>query len=329
MSFGTLPPEINSARMHFGPGSASMLSAAKTWDEIADRLCDVAAGYSAVISALTTKARMDPAAVTVSLSATSHVGWLNAIAAQAQQTAAQVRVAIDAFESAFAATVPPTAIDANHRRRISLITTNGLAQNSPAIAGAEMDYQQMWVQDAEAMYNYAAASAAALTMPPFSSPPPAAVELADQGAAVARKSGRRSLISAPQIVSAGCQLMPVIPKALKAFSLSSTTTLDACLSSVASPLSKLSSLCGATDFAIAHLSSLNKASALNTAAAMMSLVSQPGGARLPWVARVGGCTSMGSLSVPKSWTKAANPSPVTPEALDEECIVIEPSDLIW
>ena len=34
MDFGALPPEINSARMYAGPGSAPMLAAATAWDDL-------------------------------------------------------------------------------------------------------------------------------------------------------------------------------------------------------------------------------------------------------------------------------------------------------
>nr|WP_286036454.1 PPE domain-containing protein [Mycobacterium tuberculosis] len=35
MDVGALPPEINSARMYAGPGSASLVAAAKMWDSVA------------------------------------------------------------------------------------------------------------------------------------------------------------------------------------------------------------------------------------------------------------------------------------------------------
>ncbi|MBV1656084.1 PPE domain-containing protein, partial [Mycobacterium tuberculosis] len=38
VDFGALPPEINSARMYAGPGSASLVAAAQMWDSVASDL---------------------------------------------------------------------------------------------------------------------------------------------------------------------------------------------------------------------------------------------------------------------------------------------------
>src|SRR5262249_2621138 len=153
---------------------------------------------------------------------------------------------------------------ANRAQRTSLAKANCLGQISPAIADTEADYEQMWAQDAEAMYAYAGASAAASTMEPFTSPPTTAGPT-NQGAAVTW-----AVKSAPGLISAGHPVMTTIPEALKALSLSPATTLDASLSPVTSSLSKLSSLCAPSGFAINHLNSLNKVAALNSAAALHS-----------------------------------------------------------
>ncbi|OIN79214.1 hypothetical protein BMG05_18780 [Mycobacterium malmoense] len=309
--------------MYSGPGPASMSLAAQTWDEMAARLSDIAEAYSSVTSTLV-EARQDPAAIAVAEAAASHIGWLEAVAVQAQQAASQARAAVDAFDSALAAVVPPSMIIGNRALRISLATTNFLAQNSPEIADTETDYDRMWAQDADAMYTYAAAAEAASTMTPFSSPPPAALGLEHQGAGATEAPGRWSLMTAPEIVSAGRQVMPTIPEALKALSLSPTTTLDACLSAVTSTLSKLSSQSAPTNFAIGHLNSLNKASALDTATARLSR-----GAKPALAARSGRAASIGALSVPPSWETATIPDRVTRKPLGGDYLVIDPSDLIW
>lgn len=89
---------------------------------------------------------------------------------QARQTATQITAAATGFEQAFAMTVPPPAIMANRAQVLSLIATNFFGQNTAAIAALETQYAEMWEQDATAMYDYAATSAAARTLTPFTSP---------------------------------------------------------------------------------------------------------------------------------------------------------------
>lgn len=59
---------------------------------------------------------------------------------------------------------------ANRAQVLSLIATNFFGQNTAAIAALETQYAEMWEQDATAMYDYAATSAAARTLTPFTSP---------------------------------------------------------------------------------------------------------------------------------------------------------------
>ncbi|WP_245845366.1 PPE family protein [Mycobacterium arosiense] len=322
-----LAPEIISARMYSGPGSASMSLAAEAWDEMALSLYGIAQAYRSAIST-PVRAPQRSAATVIAESAVSYIGWLNDVAAQAQRTAAQARAAVDAFESALAAVVAPSVIHANRALRMSLVATNCLAQNGPAIADTEADYQQMWAQDADAMYAYAAASQAASTVMPLRSPPAIVPAPGDHGAAVTEASDKWSLIAAPQIVSAGCHVMRSIPPALEALSLSPLTTLTACLSAVTSPLSKLGSLSDPSNVAISHLSFLHKAASLETAAALMSDLSQSRGTRPALSARLGRGVSIGKLSVPPSWDTATTPASITYKPLDHYR-VIDPSEFEW
>ena len=105
------------------------------------------------------------------VAAAPYVAWLQAAAAQAGQTAAQAYAAAAAYEVAFAMTVPPPVIAANRALLMGLIATNFFGQNTAAIAATEAQYTEMWVQDAAAMYTYAADSATASTMTSFSEPP--------------------------------------------------------------------------------------------------------------------------------------------------------------
>jgi PPE-repeat protein len=312
MNFARLPPEVNSGRMYEGPGSGSMMAVATAWEALAAQLYDVAADYSSVTARLA-KGWQGPAATAMTQAAAPYLRWLNATAAQAQQAATQARAAANAHESALAAVVPPLVIEANRAQRMSLASTNCLGQISPAIADAEADYEQMWAQDADAMYSYAGASADAAMVTPFTSPPNAAGPAGQCAATTTQASGTWALTAAPEVISAGYRVMSAIPEALQALSLSPLTSFDASLLSVTSSLSKLSSLSAPLDSAISHLNSFNKAAALEKAAALRSLLTKPGGASGPaFTAGFGRGMSIGTLSVPRAWGKAT-PSPVTAE----------------
>ncbi|MDT5116133.1 MAG: hypothetical protein QOE30_1872 [Mycobacterium sp.] len=307
MDIGTLPPETNSGLMYSGPGSRSMMDAAIAWDGLAARLYNAAAQCHSVISKLAA-GWQGPAATTLTQAAATHAGWLNAVAAQADRTATQAMSAANAYDLALAAMVPPSAIQANRMLRTWLAETNCLGQSSPALADAESDYDQMWAQDVDTMYTYAAACADAVTVTPFLSPPPVGTE-----PGVARAPGSWALQAAPEVISAGCQVVSTIPDALDALFASPLTTFDAFLSPVTSSLSKLGSLSAPSDFAISHLNSLNKRAALDNAAALFS--------RLPNRSRAGGATtgfgratSVGTLSVPQGWVaKTPRPATVAPQ----------------
>ena len=213
MDFGALPPEINSGRMYSGPGSGPMLAAAAAWDGLADELHTAAAAYEAEIDSLTDGPWLGPASASMATAATAQVDWLTAAAAQAEQTATQATAAAGAYEAAFAMTVPPTVIAANRSVLMSLIATNILGQNTPAIAITETQYAQIWAQDAAAMYGYAGASASSTTLTPFTAPVPPTNPggLASQAAAVAHATGASAATNTQTMLS---QLTATVPAAL-------------------------------------------------------------------------------------------------------------------
>ncbi|MEY8016096.1 PPE family protein [Mycobacterium servetii] len=182
LDFATLPPEINSARMYSGPGSASISVAAAAWNRIATEMRSTAAAYSAVVTGLTDEAWLGPSSGLMAAAAEPYVDWLAIAAAQAEQASASASAAAAAFEAAFAATVPPAAITANRAQLANLLATNMLGQNAAVIAANEAQYAAMWAQDAAAMNGYAMASAAATQLAPLTPPPSTtnANETADQ-----------------------------------------------------------------------------------------------------------------------------------------------------
>lgn len=294
MNFTTLPPEIISGQLHDGPGSGSMAEAATAWARLATRLHTAVADYRAVTSKLL--ARWEGPTTALDGSA-SYIDWLNATAIEAEQAATQAAAAASAHETALAATVPPSTIGANRAQRKSLIRANPLGLAGPAIADTEADYERMWAQDAAAMYAYAEASADAAAIAPFTLPPGVG-----HGAAVRPAARAWALKSAPEVVSAGRQLISTAPAALRALSRSPLATFDVSLASVTCPLSNLSSLTAPSGVAIAHLNALNKAAALRCL-----LPNQRGVRGAAITVGVGRATLVGNLPVPRTWTAATTP----------------------
>ncbi|WP_342781017.1 PPE family protein [Mycobacterium helveticum] len=188
LDFAALPPEINSATMYSGPGSGSMLAAAGAWNTIAAEMRSASASYRSVIVELTSTGWLGPSSISMVAAATPYLTWLDTAATRAEQTAGQAFAAATAFESAFAATVPPPVVTANRAQLAMLVATNVFGQNTPAIAANEAQYAAMWAQDASAMNGYASDSTAATQLTPLAAPPKSTQTdgVANQSAAVTK-----------------------------------------------------------------------------------------------------------------------------------------------
>jgi PPE-repeat protein len=186
VDYGLLPPEINSLRMYTGPGSGSLAAASAGWGELAAELHSIAAGFTSVISTLTTGPWLGPASTSLLAAATPYVAWLQSSATQSELAASQATAAVAAHETAFSMTVPPPVVTANRTLLATLLATNFLGQNAPAIAATEAEYFEFWAQDAAAMYAYATSSLAAIQLSDFQEPPEVADSsgIARQNAAV-------------------------------------------------------------------------------------------------------------------------------------------------
>jgi PPE-repeat protein len=341
MDFGMLPPEINSGRMYAGPGSGPMLAAAAAWDGLAGELHATAASYGSVISGLTGGPWLGPASASMAAAAAPYLEWMTTTAAQAEQAATQAKAAAAAYETAFAMTVPPPVVAANRSLLMTLVATNILGQNTPAIAATEADYAEMWGQDAAAMYGYAGSSAAASTLTPFTAPPPTANGGAGQAAAVAQATGTpaQTMLSAvPQVL----QSLAAAPAAAAAPAVTPSDALTALLTGLTTIIIPLT----AVDIPVATASAT--ASTTSASASFTSVATTirglminadrdyaqgkgpfdgygPGGQNLPqWLfagpnafpepstaapppmaAGLGDSTTVGALSVPPRWASAA------------------------
>ncbi|MCV7425826.1 PPE family protein [Mycobacterium montefiorense] len=185
MSFAFQPPEITSGEMYMGPGAGPLLAAAAAWDALAAELQSTASSYGAIVDGLVNDAWTGPSSVAMAAAAAPFVTWMTATSAQAKTAAVQAMAAVSAYETTFAAVVPPTEIATNRAELAMLLVTNTFGQNTAAIAATEGEYGEMWAQDAAAMFSYANASAAATRLTPFTEPPQTtdATGLARQAAA--------------------------------------------------------------------------------------------------------------------------------------------------
>jgi PPE-repeat protein len=328
MDFGMLPPEINSARMYTGPGAGPMLAAAAGWDGLAAQLYSAAASYSSVISGLAAGWK-GPSSATMAAAVAPYTAWMSATATQAEQTAMQARAAVAAYETAFAATVPPPIIAANRALLMSLIATNFLGQNTAAIAATETHYAEMWAQDAAAMFGYAGSSATASQVTPITQPPqttnPAAAGA--QAAAVAHAVGTSAGTNTQSVLT---QLMSVVPQSLQ--NLASPAVSIAAdppsplsiLGTLTGPLSPIQLVSPALTGYLFGMQPYGLALGANSVAGLSGKVSAlpaAGGGRLlggglgsgTWVvgstagvsADLGRAGLVGRLSVPQSWASAA------------------------
>jgi PPE-repeat protein len=331
MDFGIYPPEINSRRMYTGPGSGPMLAAAQAWGNLADELYTAASTYQSVVSELTSGAWSGPSAMSMTAAAGPYVEWLSSTAAQAEQTSAQAAAAAAAYDAAFAMTVPPPVIAANRSLLMTLLATNFFGQNTPAIAATEAQYAEMWAQDAVAMYVYAGSSASATALTPFASPnqntDPAGT--ASQAAAVSQATGT-SAGNAESAISAASQAVSgATAPAQSGDALDILSDLISVFLGAPSDLATLfllipmDALSGPVDLPIAYLGTIGGLRTDNTVSGWEGTEAWPGTEDVPPErfqasitnpgaigasgpsASLGQANTVGTLSVPSSWTVAA------------------------
>jgi len=192
MSFMVFPPEVNSALMYSGAGSGPLMAAAAAWNELAADLESTASSYQSVIAQLTGGPWLGPSSARMASAAAPFIAWLQGSSIQAALTSGQASLAAAAYESAFAATVPPSVIAANRALLAALVATNFLGQNTPAIAATEALYMEMWFQDGLTMDTYAVTSQQAAVLPQQTPAPTTSDGGASADAAAASQSTANS-----------------------------------------------------------------------------------------------------------------------------------------
>jgi PPE-repeat protein len=316
MDFGAIPPEVNSGRMYAGPGSGPMLDAAVAWDRLADDLYATAASYGWVFSGLVGERWLGPVSMSVAAAVAPYVTWMTTTAAQAEQAATQARAAAAAYEAAFTMMVPPAVIAANRALLVFLAVSNDIGRNAHTIAAAEAHYDEMWAQDATAMYGYAASSLAASTLAPFTPPSQAGPARQPEGVDCAPGTWADTHATLSR-------LMYTVPEALRRLSQPSpaTSPLSALLGtrvrSLLTSMSGLSKLLQPWTARSASTATVNGVKAVGSAVGGgrspgTAAIRSAGSARLAtgedaptMSAGLGRAASVAGLSVPQSWRTAA------------------------
>ncbi|MGA8332637.1 MAG: PPE family protein [Mycobacterium sp.] len=340
MDFGALPPEVNSARMYSGPGSAPLRTASAAWNLLAAELEQAATGYQSTIDTLADDEWRGPTSASMVAAVDPYIDWMNTTAGKAGHTAAQASAAATAYETAYAMTVPPVVVTANRAQLAMLVATNVLGQNTSAIAANEAHYGEMWAQDAAAMYAYAGSSATAATVQQLTPPPETAspAAAAQQGSAVAQATSTSAGAGAQSTLQ---QVISSVPSSLNQL----TSPLSAATNAATNPASSLGQFLNFLDgadgnpfgtflnsslvngvvsgsyvspalvtpaitSALADVNSLAPAEAAAGGAGVTGMVTPqpPAPMSVPNVGvtvNTSGSTLVGKLSVPPTWTAAA------------------------
>lgn len=301
--FVLLPPEINSARIYAGPRSGTIWAAATAWDALAAQLASAASSFQTTVTTLTGGPWQGPAAMLMATAAAPYVQWLTGTSAKAELLAVQSRLFAGAFETAFAATVPPAVVAANRALLMTLIATNILGQNTAAIAATEAEYTEFWAQDVAAMTGYDAATTAAQAgWTPFANPPLTLTSVPMPTFTSPAEQLINSVINslAQQLMNPMSQLQMLSTPAQ--FAMEPMQMAMSQLMSGANPLMSAAASVPALDPVLA--SAASPAVGGTGAVQLSSVVS----------ASVGRAATVGPLSVPATWANATPAAPHLPAA---------------
>jgi PPE-repeat protein len=333
--FAALPPEVNSAFMYTGAGAGPLMAASTAWSNLAAELSTTATSWDSIIGTLTEQ-WTGVGSAAAAAAAQPYVAWLTQSSAAAEQAAAQAQASAAAYEAAFAGVVPPALIAANRSLLATLVATNFLGINTPAIAATEAQYAEMWVQDAVTLTTYEAASTAAAVLQPLTPAAPttnpaaaATQSLAVTQAATATPaaSGLQGVLSGllaapaqagfPQSIGTGLfNLLPVpvqnllnaadgfigTPLIFNGVQQVGVTAAWFVGNTIPTAVSLGHTLAAATPAAVSGVSSVTPlagASAIGEGTLVNSVMGSGASAGL------GGASAVGGLSVPASWSSAA------------------------
>jgi PPE-repeat protein len=327
--FASRPPEVNSALIYSGAGAAPLTAAASAFSNLSSELSSNAASYESVISQLTGSEWTGPSSEAMAAAAQPYITWLNTTSAQLQVAATQAIASAAAYEAAFAACIPPPVILANRTALATLVATNILGQNTPAIAANEALYGEFWAQDAAAMYAYASsASVASSTLTPLT-PPAQTTNPAgpgQQAAAVSSAAGSNGASSAlnntlgslqgassaaalpaqdtvGSVLSAlnGLFAVPILSNTI--YNIGVTLAWNSAMMTATLPL--LGHFLAGSPFGVTISDTTPLGAGLGFGTTLAGASSGVGGVGGATLAGMGSASSVGGLSVPAGWSAAA------------------------
>jgi PPE-repeat protein len=325
--FAARPPEINSALIYSGAGVGPLTAASSAFSNLSAELSSNAASYESVISQLSGSEWQGPSSEAMAASAQPYITWLTTTSGQLQQAATQAVASAAAYETAFAASIPPPVIAANRAALAVLVATNFLGINTPAIAANEALYAEFWAQDAAAMYGYAGASAAAATLSPLT--PPAQntnpAGQAQQASAVSSAAGSNGSTAAlnnslsglqnaasaaaspaadtpTSILSAlnGLFGVPIVGNGI--YNIGVTLAWNTAMMTATLPL--LGHFLAGAPFGVTISDTTPLAAGLGFGSTLAGASSGVGGVGGATLASMGSASSVGGLSVPAAWSAA-------------------------
>jgi PPE-repeat protein len=166
IDFSAFPPEINSGLLYTGPGAVPMMAAATAYANLAAEVSATATQWESIISFLTTEQWTGGGSAAAATAAQPIVTYLTDTATALEQAATQATASAAAYETAFAATVPPPVVAANRAMQAALLPFAVIPVVAAQIAALDAQYAEMWVQDALAMTAYQAGATAASALTP-------------------------------------------------------------------------------------------------------------------------------------------------------------------
>lgn len=331
MDYGAEPPEVNSGRMYAGVGSGPLMAAAAAWQALAVELATAASMYGTMIAGLT-GSWMGPSSMAMAASAAPYVAWMVQAAMQCEEHAAATAATASSFETALAGVIPPPLIAENRTELATLLATNFLGVNAPAIAANQAEYAEFWAQDSSTLYGYAGEMSAILgSLMPFTPPmlntDPAglAAQAAAVGTDTAQDAGQAgqtvsgvgtsmpgAASPASSMLAAGPSMIGMIPQAMQSLaspvsSLMSGGGLSSIAGQFQSLMGPFMSMGAMGSFTNAFSSGLGSSlgSGLGSLGSLSSNANLGG-----YTASMGRAVSVGSgptkLSVPVSWAGTTN-----------------------